>query len=221
MFSKNLAGSLHKEKRDILIMSYLSSLEFECLLFEATSYWLPWCRFSGLLLEQKRYETWKNQTNQKTNKIKPETNGYGPDREDIMSEMLSLLNCGQGEIGTIESWVSQKNLPSGENGNIRETRENVFKNKLSRSTDPTAIIRQMHPVLQSKVFQVHIHIIGKDTQGSKTKLCFKCRHQSRRFFRQSVMWKGNSDDDLLICFSFLLFWYIFLFDIELIDPRGP
>ena len=148
MLSKNLAGSLHKEKRDILIMSYLSSLEFECLLFEVTSYWLPWCKFSGLLPEQKK--VW-NGTKREKSKKKP--NGYGPDRGDSVPTMLSLLNFGWGE-----------------------TRENVLKNKLL-STSPIAIIRQTHSILQSISFQVHICIIGKNTQGPKTKFCLKHQHQ--------------------------------------------
>lgn len=89
---RNLAGSLHKEKRDILIKSYLSSLEFECLLFEVTSYWLPWCKFSGLMLEQKRYETGgeKKKTQKKAKWL------WAQQWEDIVSEMLFLLHCGQG-----------------------------------------------------------------------------------------------------------------------------
>lgn len=57
------------KKRDILIISYLSSLEFECLLFEVTSYWLPWCRFSGLLLEQKSRKTEKKKISTNNNQM--------------------------------------------------------------------------------------------------------------------------------------------------------
>lgn len=89
-----------------------------------------------------------------------------------MSEILSLLNCGQGEVRTIE-WLVSQNLPSGENGNIRETRENVFKNKLSRSTSPVAIIRQMHPILQSISFPSSYIYYRKGYPGIQSKVVFK------------------------------------------------
>ena len=194
MLSKNLAGSLHKEKRDILIMSYLSSLEFEGLLFEVTSYWLPWCKFSGLLPEQKRYENGGGGYGAGGNTKKP--NGHGLDREDTVSAMLAPLNFVQGEERIIE-WRVSRTLPSGENGNMWETRENVLKNKLLRSTSPIAIIRQTHLILQSVSFRAHIHIIGKNTQGPKTKFCLKCRHQTRRHTADRL--KGPLNNSLEGC----------------------
>lgn len=162
MLSKNLAGSLHKEKRDILIMSYLSSLEFECLLFEVTSYWLPWCKFSGLLPEQKKVRK-----------------GGGKAQQSQMAmDLTERRYCAYNAV-SLKFWTRRsknKWMASGENGNIWETRENVLKSKLL-STSPIAIIRQTHSILQSIAFQVHICIIGKNTQGPKTKFCLKHRHQ--------------------------------------------
>lgn len=176
MLAKNLAGSLHKEKRDILIMSYLSSLEFEGpfwshkLLTPMMSVFRSLAGTKKVWKRGRRVGGWGEHKEAKW----PQTR----QREDTVSATLSPLNFVQEE--RIIEWRVSRTLPYGENGNIWGTRENVLKNKLLRNTIPTAIIRQTHLILQSVSFRAHIHVIGKNTQGPKTKFCLKCRHQTRR-----------------------------------------